>query len=374
MGSAEHFHHGDSPMPKLANAFKLFAMLLIAVATSGVSRAQYYQTTGSLTWLYQFDTTKPFEHFKADDDCIDDDDNAVINATLMEFLSSKIYRNSFFSPTNETTWGVNDIDFLSTYDTGTEVGFIHLDDALIVVFRGSHWGMSNTWNPVADWLGDLNATAIERTIGGRSMYVHEGFWYATGSAYADVRSRVRTAHDNGKKIWITGHSLGGAVATLTAARLQYDDNIPVRGLHTFGSPRVGDSSFRSLCHQAGPANRSLYSVTRRWVVEGDFATTLFPLYNLIRWRWSWWVMSYVPYNTTITYHHVGQTNQIFPHYSQSTRTYTVNYGYTEDRNMVAAPTTLLAEHGMYNEALRDELACQVNDADVRNIILQLQLD
>lgn len=85
-------------------------------------------------------------------------------------------------------------------------------------------------------------------------------------------------------------------------------------------------------------------------------------------------MSYVPYNTTITYHHVGQTNQIFPHYSQSTRTYTVNYGYTEDRNMVAAPTTLLAEHGMYNEALRDELACQVNDADVRNIILQLQLD
>ncbi len=34
--------------------------------------------------------------------------------------------------------------------------------------------------------------------------------------------------------------------------------------------------------------------------------------------------------------------------------------------MVAAPTTLLAEHGLYNEALRDELEDKVNDADVRN--------
>ncbi|MCS7466049.1 hypothetical protein NZK35_05090 [Stieleria sp. ICT_E10.1] len=360
-------------MPRLSNVVRFFAIMLIAVATSSVSRAQYYQT-GSLTWLYQFDTTKPFEHFSADDDCIDDDDNAVINATLMEFLSSKIYRNSFFAPTNAGVWGVNSVSFISTNDSGTEVGFINMDDALIVVFRGSHWGMSNTWNPVADWLGDLNATAIRRTIGDRSVYVHEGFWYATGSAYADVRSRVRTAHNQGKKIWITGHSLGGAVATLTAARLQYDDDIPVRGLHTFGSPRVGDSNFRSLCHELGPSNRSLYCVTRRWVVEGDFATTLFPLYNWIRWRWSWWVMGYVPYNTTITYHHVGQTNQIFPNYSQPTRTYTVDYGYTEDRNMVAAPTTLLAEHGLYNEALRDELEDKVNDADVRNKILELQLD
>jgi triacylglycerol lipase len=44
-------------------------------------------------------------------------------------------------------------------------------------------------------------------------------------------------------LWITGHSLGAALATLAVAKLRMEDDRPVNGLYTYGSPRVGDRIF-----------------------------------------------------------------------------------------------------------------------------------
>ena len=46
-------------------------------------------------------------------------------------------------------------------------------------------------------------------------------------------------------VWVTGHSLGAALATLATIRLT-NDGIPVNGLYTYGCPRVGEVKFRSL--------------------------------------------------------------------------------------------------------------------------------
>lgn len=84
--------------------------------------------------------------------------------------------------------------------------------------------------------------------------VHAGFQ----DAYASVRHRVRSALDAAicagapATLLITGHSLGGALATLCAVDVaeSWAQAPPVQHpprivLHTFGSPRVGDATFVS---------------------------------------------------------------------------------------------------------------------------------
>lgn len=40
-----------------------------------------------------------------------------------------------------------------------------------------------------------------------------------------------------RKLYITGHSLGAALATVTAARLAFEDDMDIAGMYTIGSPR-----------------------------------------------------------------------------------------------------------------------------------------
>src|SRR5262249_54451343 len=54
-----------------------------------------------------------------------------------------------------------------------------------------------------------------------------------------------------KPVWLTGHSLGAALATLAAARWAAGHR--VQGLYTFGSPRVGNAAFAATV--PGPCYR-----------------------------------------------------------------------------------------------------------------------
>ncbi|HBT77766.1 MAG TPA: hypothetical protein DEB39_12770 [Planctomycetaceae bacterium] len=55
-----------------------------------------------------------------------------------------------------------------------------------------------------------------------------------------------------RKIWVTGHSLGGALATLATRRLtmeaDYLNEVDPIATFTFGQPRVGDTQ---MCRQIG---------------------------------------------------------------------------------------------------------------------------
>ena len=95
--------------------------------------------------------------------------------------------------------------------------------------------------------------------------VHAGF----AAAYASVRRHVRAAVEaalQGREagpattLLITGHSLGGALATLCAADVAESwaaaglpaSRRPLLLLHTFGSPRVGDARFAARFAQLVP--------------------------------------------------------------------------------------------------------------------------
>jgi triacylglycerol lipase len=96
---------------------------------------------------------------------------------------------------------------------------------------------------VADVLTDAN---IELVSVGNGRFVHAGInraldevWDGPEDTLKPYLTRLREESGGNFKIWFTGHSLGGALATLAADR--YGD---AQGVYTFGSPRVGNDRFR----------------------------------------------------------------------------------------------------------------------------------
>ena len=62
---------------------------------------------------------------------------------------------------------------------------------------------------------------------------------ALEEVWSDLLPYITQLDRSGCKLWITGHSLGAALATLCASR--YGN---VQGVYTFGSPRVGNNGFK----------------------------------------------------------------------------------------------------------------------------------
>ena len=98
----------------------------------------------------------------------------------------------------------------------------------ILAFRGTEA------NRMKDIQADAKATQKACPTGER---VHSGFM----QQYDDISFKLEEALDDpqikGKPLFITGHSLGGAVATIAARRLDAEHQIAA--CYTFGSPRVG---------------------------------------------------------------------------------------------------------------------------------------
>jgi triacylglycerol lipase len=120
------------------------------------------------------------------------------------------------------------------------------DAALVIVFRGTRLDVHNLMD-VAElviinqsdlWIDSLFLPAV-CSVGGR---VHAGFLKAFVEI-GDALDALWEANPAGRKLWLAGHSLGGALATLAAAHLGRD---AVQGLYTYGCPRVGDANFASV--------------------------------------------------------------------------------------------------------------------------------
>ncbi len=309
---------------------------------------------------------QPLEYFDADyqGNPETDNGNGVINAYVMAQLSDMIYADSLgVDPAWEEEFiaemiglGARDADFYAHDQTGAEVAVVETYDALIIVHRGSHPNGTPLNLTLADWIHDLNDNVLRKTIGNTPMYVHAGFWQTQNSVHWWVYQKALHAYMNNKKIWVTGHSLGGANATITAARLHYEEGIPVQGLHTFGSPKVGDVDLQKLFTYAGAEGGTLENRTHRWAVEGDKVTTLF-LKDKIAKRYYRFGVPYYKF-LDIYYQHVGQTNHIYQTPNGYGFDYEVDYDSPDRSNIMFAPSWSLlpgGAHGMYGPALEAEL-------------------
>jgi triacylglycerol lipase len=70
--------------------------------------------------------------------------------------------------------------------------------------------------------------------------VHHGFNYALRRTWSRVESVLDEVGD--KPLFLTGHSMGGAMAVLAGCRLAKAER-PAAATYTFGAPRVGDHHF-----------------------------------------------------------------------------------------------------------------------------------
>lgn len=105
------------------------------------------------------------------------------------------------------------------------------DNLLVLAFRG-------TEGNIRDWMTDLDIGLV----GGPGGMVHEGFHAALSAVWRDIW-RFISQQRNRRALWVTGHSLGAALATLAVAKLRLEKDEPVNGLYTFGQPRTGDRDF-----------------------------------------------------------------------------------------------------------------------------------
>ena len=100
----------------------------------------------------------------------------------------------------------------------------------VIAFRGT--------DSPSDWFTD--GRAYQGQFQCYPGHVHVGFALHAESLWKWVQERVRIFVAG--PVWLTGHSLGGATATLLSHRLAAA-GVTVAPVYTFGSPRVGNASF-----------------------------------------------------------------------------------------------------------------------------------
>lgn len=108
---------------------------------------------------------------------------------------------------------------------------------------------------------------------------HTGFMSVTEESFPIVGEHLLSVLKNypNKKIVLTGHSLGGAMATLYAFILkQKHPNVNIHSLITFGQPRCGDKPFSEHLN-------SLKLDYKRFVNTGDYIADVPPPSAIGKW-------------------------------------------------------------------------------------------
>ena len=116
-------------------------------------------------------------------------------------------------------------------DTATQGVVCQRGPATIVVFAGTDPGVLKTV-----------LTEAEAPPDGDGM--HPGFLHALEAMWEQVLAALRGRAAG--SLFVTGHSLGAALAALAAFRLQKEADIEADAVYTFGLPRVGGEAFGKL--------------------------------------------------------------------------------------------------------------------------------
>jgi len=146
--------------------------------------------------------------------------------------------------------GYTKVQFISK--DGAQVVVLTNKDEQVLAFRGTEPKEFN------DIKADLKAWKSKSRTEGR---VHDGFYDEVNKVWKDIKEKLSTT----KPLYICGHSLGGAMATIAASRLQNK----CKELYTFGSPRVGNKKWVesvNVKHYRWRNNNDLVTKVPLWIM------------------------------------------------------------------------------------------------------------
>ncbi len=170
------------------------------------------------------------------------------NAYWMARLSQVVYKNKESSQDPDED-GI--LEALQSEDAGfisvsganknsAQAILVEHEKFLCMAFRGT--------NELSDWLDNINAFSTDVLFGS----FHRGFWNSVDDVWDKINGGYEELRKKKKRpLFITGHSLGGAMATIAAARFIHDDR-PFISVYTFGQPRcIGRDAARIFNAEAG---------------------------------------------------------------------------------------------------------------------------
>lgn len=179
------------------------------------------------------------------------------NALASALASKLAYENPQTVAQTARQWGFERTDFIDAAHSDTQLFVTSNASTVLVAFRGTQP------DDLKDWITDADVVMAHTDLGP----VHYGFWLALRSVWPRLEAALASHRDRGQSLWITGHSLGAALATLATARLR-QTLVPINGLYTFGSPRPGSNAFSDrFDHDFG-------DFTFRYVNNADIVTRL----------------------------------------------------------------------------------------------------
>ena len=119
------------------------------------------------------------------------------------------------------------------------VAVSHALKAVVVAFRGS----PNYEQAIVEFVESLVSPEVNFLNGKVQSYWKRAFYVLWSSTEAEVKALV--LKNPSYQIWVTGHSLGAAIASLASTWLAYYNIAPRKNiiLYTFGMPRVGNYDY-----------------------------------------------------------------------------------------------------------------------------------
>ena len=189
-------------------------------------------------------STPPFDLFEPTPE-----GHSWVDAYLLAMASGNAYRGRVMDLEGDdfvekfqhlyTPLGLTVLAFIESDEeegTGTQALVLRNDSIVLVVFCGSEG--HDTTAALRDWLTDAKFWPL--AVDG--LRIHRGFHYALESVWSDLDAAIAGPLEDGLSLWITGHSLGGALANLAAYQWSLKQ-VPVAGVYTFAAPKIGDAAF-----------------------------------------------------------------------------------------------------------------------------------